>query len=568
MAESTVLFGQYGYYFPYKDETGKHGLKILDEVYDKYYKHGYLTDKHLQAMLDGATINFDVPHKDGNGSTTMTAKVIPYINKNGKNCKIIQIDSDQIDDYKILTHNGDKIVTAYWNGTRFDYTKPQEIVDSLNLMHTWKTWSQYANIGNIKFGEIKIYKAKSRSKSIVLLYCKVENDICIPLTEEQYKVEKSKAEAIQVEEHNKRALEIEKRDKVRLELLAWLNDIVNKIWPNGTATVDEMISNSAAIVNNINVANIEDRVAALCSSRSYAMTISKYIDQAKTDIYSKITLSNYSDNEVIQSIKTNLLNNIKVYVEYCKIRTVRTELLNEYNSVGLDTLTSSINIDEALNLGYFPVVQKILVKYKQEAPKYIIQNMYLDILDPKELRDKLLNLLKIYYDFYDMPEKDRKSIAKYIAKNKLSDYYDRISMFDDVLETLIGESRDPKLTKPLLESIAGTSRANCLKDKTFYFEKIGRLRTDILLYKPIELLDRLRSHIKEFNVSSDVAILTNIELNPDESFVFQFYTFAGNNSAEGEFDGRRMLNLTRIYNRHHPNEKIGFYFNNTSNNDE
>ena len=65
-----------------------------------------------------------------------------------------------------------------------------------------------------------------------------------------------------------------------------------------------------------------------------------------------------------------------------------------------------------------------------------------------------------------------------------------------------------------------------------------------------------------------MAILTNIELNPDESFVFQFYTFAGNNSAEGEFDGRRMLNLTRIYNRHHPNEKIGFYFNNTSNNDE
>ena len=165
-----------------------------------------------------------------------------------------------------------------------------------------------------------------------------------------------------------------------------------------------------------------------------------------------------------------------------------------------------------------------------------------------------------------MPEKDRKAIAKFIAKYKLSDYYERISKYDDVLEVLIDESKDPKLLKPILNSIAGTSRANCLKDKTYYFEKRGRLRRDVILYKPIELVEELRKHIKEFNVSSDVAILTNIELDSDASFIFQFYTFAKTDGDTSGFDGRRMLNLTRIYNRYHK-DKIGFTFDNSDDED-
>ena len=57
--------------------------------------------------------------------------------------------------------------------------------------------------------------------------------------------------------------------------------------------------------------------------------------------------------------------------------------------------------------------------------------------------------------------------------------------------------------------------------------------------------------------SSDVAILTNIILNADESFTFQFYTF----DSEG-MDGRRILNLTKIYNRCHDDHRIGFNFDN------
>ncbi|MBQ8218333.1 MAG: hypothetical protein IJZ79_03415 [Bacilli bacterium] len=565
MAENTVLYGQYGYYYPYKDETGRHGLKILDEIYEKFYRPGYLTDNHLQAMLSGATITFRVPNKSGNGDQEIRARLVPYTSKAGKECKIIEFESDQLDDDKIIIQNGEKIVTSYWDGTRFNYMKPQAIIDTLNLMHIWRTWSEYNTFDDIKLGTVKVYKSNSRGKSFVLLYCKVENDKCEMISEEQFKALKAEADAKQEEKRAKLQAESDKCNEVRKQLLEWLNSIVNQIWPNDICSVDEIIANTESIIVNVNVPDLESRVAALLSSKSFAMNIPKYIENTKQDIKYNITVNNYSNPDIAENIKTKLLNNLKTYVHYLAIHKVRLDLLDEYKKSGLDAMTESINVDEALNLGYFPMVQKALVKYKQEAPKYIINNMYLDIIDPDDLKTKLLNLLKIYYDFYDMPEKDRKSIAKYIAQNKLSDYYERISAFDDVLEILIGESRDPKLSKPLLESIAGTSRANCLKDKTFYFEKTGRLKSEIYVYKPIELLDRLRTLIKEFNSSSDVAILTNIELDADESFIFQFYTFAGDSNAERDFDGRRMLNLTRIYNRHYPNEKIGFTFDNDSN---
>ena len=189
--------------------------------------------------------------------------------------------------------------------------------------------------------------------------------------------------------------------------------------------------------------------------------------------------------------------------------------------------------------------------------------MYKEIFDKAELQDRILNLIKIYHEFYDFPEKDRKALAKFIAVHKLSDYYDAISQYDDVLDTLIDTSKDPKLLKPLLGSIAGTPRANVLKDKTFYFELNTTLRDDILvrLQKPVELLDRLRDLIKEYNVGSNVCIISNIELNPDDSFTFCFYTYSDDTNGE-DFDGRRVQYLTRIYNQHYPNEKIYFNYDN------
>ena len=55
--------------------------------------------------------------------------------------------------------------------------------------------------------------------------------------------------------------------------------------------------------------------------------------------------------------------------------------------------------------------------------------------------------------------------------------------------------------------------------------------------------------------------------NSDESFIFQFYTYSESSGDKSGFDGRRMLNLTRIYNRNHPDKKIGFNFDNSDIND-
>lgn len=566
---ATVIHGQYGWYYPYTDETGSHGLKIMDNVYEKYYRHGYLTDKHIEAMLQGATVNFVVPSKSGTGrGTNVTAKIIPYTTKAGKDCKIIDFQTDKVDDRKIILLNSEKIAVSYWDVNRFSYTKPQAVLDTLDLENNWRTWSTNEYVGNVKFGSIKVYRSNSRKNDEVYLWCKVENGICTMISEEQYKAAKAQAQAEREAEYKKLMEEEEKVNIVRKETMAWLNSIISQIWPGGSSNSEEIIKNADAVVANVNVPDIESRIIGLLSSSTYRKNISKYVEDTKTAIMHNITRSNYTDPAVPEKIKNDLLQNIKVHVEYRKVKQFRKDLLDEYYQSGLDAMTENVNIDVALSLGYFPTVQKILVKYKHQAPEHIINSMYIDEINLLVLREKILNLLKIYFDFYDMPEKDRKSIAKFIAKNKLTDYYDRISKFDDVLETLIDESRDPKLTKPLLESIAGTPRANVLKDKTFYFEKRGRIRNETLVYKPIELLDRLRQLIKVFNGSSDVAILTNIELDADESFIFQFYTFAGSNSAEGEFDGRRMLNLTRIYNRHYPNEKIGFNFENGPSGDE
>lgn len=565
---STVIHGPYGWYYPYTDEKGKtKGLKIFDEYYEKYYEPGHLTDKHLEAMLNGATVTINMPNKNGNGTYPVHAKVINYTTKRGYPCKIIQFDYDLLDDRKTILANSEKIVTSYWNpsSNRFDYKRPQAELDKLDLEHEWRTWSEKEFVYNQLYGKVKVYRTRSRSNDEVMLYCRIVNDVAEMITEEQYETYKAKAIEKAKAEHEEYLRTYDDVKAVQDKAIDWLNSVIDQIWPGGVSVGKaQIIENIDKIVDNVSVANIEDLVEGLVSSSSMTRyKLSDYFDKARHDIHHNINQSNYQDpTEAIQKIKDQLYSRLKVYSEYSKIIMLRDDMYNEYKSSGLDVMTSEIDIDTALNLGYFNQVKKILVKYKQTAPKYIIYNMYKDVIDHKELKDKLLNLLKVYYDFYDMPEKDRKAIAKYVATHNLSEYYERVSSFDEVLETLIDNSRDPKLTKPLLESIAGTPRANVLKDKTYYFEKRGRLRNNILVYKPIDLLDNLRVLIKEFNVSSGVAILTNIELDNDESFIFQFYTFADTDGDEKGFDGRRMLNLTKIYNRNHPNEKIGFYFDN------
>lgn len=560
---SKVTHGPYGWYYPYKDEKGKeHGLKIFDEIYEKYYMTGYLKDVHLEELILGKVITFNVPKKDGSGERQITAKLIDYITKAGRPCKIIQFESDKTDDVIIIKANLEKIVLSYWDGSRFNYKKPQEVVDTLDLDKEWRTYATYEKLSAIgsEVGKIIIYRYRSRKEDDLVAYCKVSGDKCEVIDEATYKLLIDKNEEAR-KELDRHYLECtEKASALRKTLINWIENIETEINANSKIDYDKLED----LVYDVTIPNLDDRLSGYLVSR-YSKTAKDYIDKAKRNVY-KISVSNCDDldevDKITNSVKQELLQDLKIWLEYIKLISVRSILFSDYQAIGLEALTESIDIDTALSLGYFPTVKKILVKYGKGAPEYIIFNLYREELNAEVLKDKLLNILKIYYDFYDMPEKDRKSIAKFIAKNNIKEYYDKIKEYDDVLETLIDNSRDPKLTKPLLESIAGTSKANVLKDKTYYFEKRGWLRNDILLYKPIELIEDLRTCIKEFNVSSNVAILTNIELDADESFIFQFYTFAEGEGDEKGFDGRRMLNLTRIYNRNHPSNKIGFYFNN------
>ena len=90
-----VLRNKYGYlYYPYKDDSGKQqGLPMLDWVYEQYYSKGYLTDVHLDEMLKGKTITFNVPNASKSGTRTITARVVPYTNKKGRITKIIEFPS-------------------------------------------------------------------------------------------------------------------------------------------------------------------------------------------------------------------------------------------------------------------------------------------------------------------------------------------------------------------------------------------------------------------------------------------------------------------------------------------
>ena len=559
---ANVLHGQWGYYYPYSDETGKHGLKILDWVYGKYYQPGYLTDELIEEMLADKTISFEVP-----GKGTVKAQIIPYVNKRGMSTKIIKfLDSDttKIDDSRAIRVNSEKIATSYWDSStlRFNFKLPQIEIDSLELDKRWKTYATYEHLSSEQMcGTIKIYRPKSRKDDSITLYClvNVTTGECKESSEEEIKTIKAKIKS----EYD----EMYRQDQeARKPLLEFVDNIANSIWGGSSITVREFVINAESIVDSVDVPNLDSLVKGLIISKNIPY-LNTYFDDARRSI-SRINRN--SSDEDKEEIKNKLLKQLKIRYEYEKSKNVRRELYHRIEEEGLKSVVEDIDIDLALDLGYFKEVKKILVKYKTNVEKAICFYMYPEVVDVVELETKLLNLLKVYYDFYDMPEKDRKSIAKFIAKHKLSDYYDRISRYDDVLEVLIDESRDPKLLKPILNDIAGTSRADCLKDKTYYFEKRGRLRKDVILYKPIELVEELRKHIKEFNVSSDVAVLTNIELDADASFIFQFYTFANTEGDTSGFDGRRMLNLTRIYNRYHK-DKIGFIFDNSdddSDNDE
>ena len=398
-----VLHGPYGWYYQYIDANGKkRNLSIFDEVYTNYLSKGYLTEAHLEAIVAGKTISFKVPKKSGNGEITITAKLIPYTRKDGKETKIIDFQTDQADDLAIIKAKGEAIVTSYWDGNRFSYIKPLQFIDTLDLEQQWKTWSQSKAIGNgINIAYVKCYRPKVRQDEGITFYCKVENKKCEQISEEQYKALMTTYDEQQKKEQEEYLKNYDAMMAVKNEALKWLDEITNKIWPGGKIyTTTKLIENAEPIVANVNVPNLEQRVVSIMQSSVLANSkMSYYFEDARNDINYKITTKNYTDNNIVDDIKNRLLNNIKSYVEYAKVKQCRDNLYQKYQSMGLDVLTFPVDIDNALSLGYFPKVQKLLIKYGTDAPRRIIYGMYPEIIDTNVLETHLLKMLKIYYDF-------------------------------------------------------------------------------------------------------------------------------------------------------------------------
>lgn len=556
--QANSYYGFSYYYYPFVDEKGKNRqLRLWDNIYNDYYAKGYLKDDMLEQVSKGKTVTFQ---KDDNQKTYIVKKV-PYVTKAGKTLQIVEITADQPDDSVIINQNLEKIVSTVFDDTgHFNYNEPQRQVDRLGLNKNWRTWSteEKLNDKNFKYANVKVYQYHV-SNSDIMIYCKysiAENKIYV-LDEAEYKAEIKKYKD-EEDTRNTLYLQYEK------QLNDWFDEIKAKYYDDANDTIIQ--PDTDTFLANIQID--DNRVAGMLTSQFYT--------NSKRSIFKSLFcyrpywhLNKYNlQPDAIEENKTRFLQNFKVYVEFSKKAYFRKDLWKKLETVGLEELTKDVEFDTAVNLGYFPIVKKIMTKQKENSPKYIIFEMYKEETDIPALEYKLLNLLKLYYDFQNMPEKDRRSIARFVAKNRLKEYYEEVQQFDDVLEDLMEErDKDPKLLKPMIDRITGTSKTGFIKDKSYYFEKRGRLRNTIALYKPVEFVEELRKHINEYNYSSGVAQLMNIELDADESFVFQFITLA-NSKDDNDFDGRRLLNLTRIYNYHNPNKRIGFVFDNINSDDE
>lgn len=557
---NTVVQTSYGPYYRYADDNGKiHKVKLYNDAFE-YYQNGYLTDDDLARIVQNKHVTISVAKRSG-GNEQFDCYMEKVVSQRGYPYLTIKFEATgDFTDASIIKANSSRIATSYWKAEDvWDYMRPQKIIDDLSLDQKWKTFATHEKVGDYSYGIVKVYTYKPRKASFVL-HVRQSKDKVEYVSEDIYQKDVVEAAARREQQKKQQSELLEKIFAVKQEMLSWIQNLSDELFKDGNSK-SAIINRAKNIVEDVHVPNLDTIIASRLNVRTTSsFTLNACFNSANQKVHA-LNSRTYDDNDVLNEIKNDLLKDIKFYVAYNTLTTFRSDLYAELESKGIEELTAGIDIDDALNLGYFPQVQKILVKYKADAPKRIVFDMYREIVDVNELRKRLLNMLKIFHDFYDMPEKDRKAIAKFVAIHNIKEYYDQVSRFDDVFEVLVTNSNDPKLTKPLLESVAGTSRAHTLKDSTYYFEKRARVKGNILLFKPVELLDDLRDSIKEFNVSSNVAVLVNIELDADGSFVFCFYTFA-NSGDDCGFDGRRIQYMTKLYNAKHPDRKIGFVFDN------
>lgn len=223
-----------------------------------------------------------------------------------------------------------------------------------------------------------------------------------------------------------------------------------------------------------------------------------------------------------------------------------------FDDVVNNNLLDSVNIDDALDLGNFKLLKKFLVKSKD--PIYnIIFKSFPDIVEPTELKTKILNLLKVYDAFTNFPEKSILILARFISNNKLSAYYDRLreeaEKNDDVAKEILNITQDMSLAKKILSKSSSRVKHDIDMTKSFTISaKLDKYKTDkSIVNDTVRIVENLNDIdlLNEFNVSSDVALINYIELNDvGDTLIFNIYTIDENK----DFDMRRLNYLTKLYN--------------------
>ena len=550
----SIKVGAYGKYYAYFDHGERKNLGLGDQGED-------LTPDQLDELIDKATLTFT---KDG---VEIRAKLVSYFNKHKnrwaqfisyKRADELEVIEGSADlstsieaDVAIIEENKDKIIFFYSDNV--DYyaeAKTAKYLSELGLSKkymaaTFSTELLDVTKVAIYYGKKNEFKDTSKHVWTILLKNGARTGYRVARTEisvaeynrllDEEKKERKEKEA-EKEAKNKAW------DEKTAELKAWVDDLKKKVFADAsTLPTEEIVKNLEPVVASVpfkfsNTAGCPRRMAEILN----------YLKLELRLCYSCL------DKSDLEEVKTRTLKELRQYYDYHTYRLVRKTIYEQVKKDGLEAVVDSVPIDLALDLGRFTQLKRALKKGKKgiDAVYFICYDMYQDTEDIELLRQSILNMLKTYHEFYDFPAKDIKALAKFIATHNMKEYYDIVLGYDEAVEVILDNSKDRVLKKRALTSIAGGGRMDLsfLKTKSFYFEKKAKVRENIIINDPVTLLDDLRKLIPAFNASSDVAILTNIELQPDGwSYVYQFYTYSDDASGK-DFDGRRIQYMTRLYN--------------------
>ena len=528
--------------------------------------HKYATEELIESLIEGKPTTFE--RKSLFGYSKVSVSLKDNISKAGRAYQTVMEGDvvEEFDDRPIITAAENRIISDTFL-TKDNYIKHiKAVLDSLSLI---KEYNIHINILTIDENDI----SKSGAHINIIIYRNYKNRNGIYDKELQvynkyfeYSNKGTLARECSSIEFSKSKSKYEelKTTNLRDQILDYKNNIILKSYLYLYSYRNECIK----VLSDANIAFrtifVETSEARITKTKDKCKYVSITIDNL-VFLYAKYNEDGMLDSEISED-DYNKANKafIDEYAEYQtnrnNINTFRANLYSQYETEGLEAVVKDITLDTALDMGYFTVFQTGLAKIQSEdkAIKVLCFDTYPSEENLDILKVDIMNILKIYYEFNNISQKNVASLAPFIIRHNLKKYYDDMLLYDEAIEPIIKQSKDKKLLKKALTKIAGTTRAATYVDRssTFYFEKTVRAKNMVM--NPVQLLNDLVSLIPEYNDRSDVVVLFNIVLNDDESFTYQFYTFAEDSSG-GDMDGRRVGNMTRLYNQCHKN-KIAFEY--------